>query len=377
MGLMDLVTIYTVNFLQFFAKYCGGFGMAIIILTVIVRLCLWHSSVAQQRSMRKMQALQPKMKAIQERYKNNPQVMQQKMMEFYKENKFNPMGGCFPILIQLPIFICLYSALISPLFIQVAGDSNFLFIKRLDANIKGVAGRSYDGTFSAHKTDQFVTLKNIKVYMTSDETGAETELDNVKIKERNPLKIQGEIIPGEPIDFKISLDALDLRYSQLEKVKALSVDIQDRTTREVENVKFERNGDILTSSMPTAEVTDKYNKDVIILVILFGLTMILTQKVMMATTKKVSMDPKQEEMQKMMGNMMPIMVMVMFIWIQVPAGVLLYLVVSNIFQIIQTIIINKQLELEEANQKASKNIDLSNAQPATIKEDPKAIEDKK
>ena len=128
---MDLITVCTVNFLQFLAKISGGFGMAIIILTVIVRMCLWHSSVSQQRSMRKMQTLQPKMKAIQDRYKNNPQLMQQKMMEFYKENKFNPMAGCLPLLIQLPIFICLYNALISPQFIQVAGDSNFLFIKKM------------------------------------------------------------------------------------------------------------------------------------------------------------------------------------------------------------------------------------------------------
>ncbi len=374
---MDLITVCTVNFLQFFAKYFGGFGMAIIILTVIVRLCLWHSSVSQQRSMRKMQTLQPKMKAIQDRYKNNPQVMQQKMMEFYKENKFNPMAGCLPLLIQLPIFICLYNALISPQFIQVAGDSNFLFIKRLDTTLRGVAGRSYDGTFSAGKNDQFVIFKNIKVYMTNDETGTEEELDSVKIKEKNALKIQGEIVPGEPIDFKISLDSLDLRYSQLEKVSALSVDIQDRNTREVETVKFERNGDLLTSSMPTSVVTEQFNKDVLILIILFGLTMVLTQKVMMAANKNIKMDPNQEQMQKMMGNMMPIMVTVMFIMFPIPAGVLLYLVVSNIFQIIQTVIINKKLELEESTQKVSSNVDLSNAQPATIKEDPKAIEDKK
>lgn len=374
---MDLITAFTVNFLQFFAKYFGGFGMAIIILTVIVRMCLWHSSVSQQRSMRKMQTLQPKMKAIQDRYKNNPQVMQQKMMEFYKENKFNPMAGCLPLLIQLPIFICLYNALISPQFIQVAGDSNFLFIKRLDTTLRGVTGRSYDGTFSAGKNDQFAIFKNIKVYLTDEETGAEKELDSVKIKEKNALKIQGEIVPGEPIDFKISLDALDLRYSQLEKVTGLSVDIQDRNTREVENVKFERNGDILTSSTPTSVVTSQFNMDVLILIVLFGLTMILTQKVMMAANKNVKMDPNQEQMQKMMGNMMPIMVTVMFIMFPIPAGVLLYLVVSNIFQIVQTVIINKQIEKEESAQKVSNNVDLSNAQPATIKEDTKAIEDKK
>ena len=92
---------------------------------------MWPLGLSQQRSMRMMQLLQPKMKAIQERYKSNPQVMQQKLMEFYKEHKFNPMGGCLPLLIQMPIFILLYSALISPQFIQVAGEQHFLFVDSL------------------------------------------------------------------------------------------------------------------------------------------------------------------------------------------------------------------------------------------------------
>ena len=86
----------------------GGFGVGIILLTVVIRVLMWPLGVSQQRSMRIMQTLQPKMKAIQDRYKNDPQLMQKKMMDFYKEHKFNPMAGCFPLLIQMPIFILLY-----------------------------------------------------------------------------------------------------------------------------------------------------------------------------------------------------------------------------------------------------------------------------
>lgn len=56
---------------------------------------MWPLSVSQQRSMKMMQTLQPKLKAIQDRYKSDPQTMQRKMMEFYKDHKFNPMSGCF------------------------------------------------------------------------------------------------------------------------------------------------------------------------------------------------------------------------------------------------------------------------------------------
>ena len=94
----------TVELLKFLNNITGSYGLAIIALTVLVRLALWPLGVSQQRSMRAMQLLQPKMKLIQERYKSDPQTMQKKMMEFYKEHKFNPMAGCLPILIQMPIY---------------------------------------------------------------------------------------------------------------------------------------------------------------------------------------------------------------------------------------------------------------------------------
>ena len=124
---MDFTTL-TIELLKTLASFVGNYGIAIIVLTIIVRLAMWPLNVSQQRSMKMMQTLQPKLKAIQDRYKNDPQRMQQKMMEFYKEHKFNPMGGCLPLLIQMPIFILLYSALMSPQFIQMAGDTSFLFV---------------------------------------------------------------------------------------------------------------------------------------------------------------------------------------------------------------------------------------------------------
>ena len=106
---MDFITI-TIEILKSLS-IIGGFGVGIILLTVLVRLAMWPLGVSQQRSMRTMQMLQPKMKAIQERYKNDPQQMQTKMMEFYKEHKFNPMAGCLPLLIQMPVLFALFTLL--------------------------------------------------------------------------------------------------------------------------------------------------------------------------------------------------------------------------------------------------------------------------
>ncbi|WP_299194520.1 membrane protein insertase YidC [uncultured Erythrobacter sp.] len=89
----------------------GNFGVAIILLTVIIRGLMFPIAQKQFSSMAAMKAVQPKMKAIQERYKDDKQQQQQKIMELYKEEKVNPLAGCLPLIIQIPIFFALYKVL--------------------------------------------------------------------------------------------------------------------------------------------------------------------------------------------------------------------------------------------------------------------------
>lgn len=93
------------------ASFLGDWGLAIIVLTFIIRLILTPLTVKSTRSSAKMQALQPRMKEIQERYADDPAKQQEEMQNFYAENKFNPLGGCLPVLLQMPIFFALFSVL--------------------------------------------------------------------------------------------------------------------------------------------------------------------------------------------------------------------------------------------------------------------------
>ena len=343
---MDFTTL-TIELLKGLAHFVGNYGIAIIVLTLIVRLAMWPLNVSQQRSMRIMQTLQPKMKAIQDRYKNDPQKMQQKMMEFYKEHKFNPMGGCLPLLIQMPIFILLYSALMSPQFIQIAGDTSFLFVNRLDTTLRASAGISNDGVMGASQYDNFVLGKTARVVLKNNEV-----LDNVKIDKPNKsLEIQGQLVPGENIEFKMSLDNLDLKFSQLDNIASAEMSITDLNTKETEKVKFERKEGLLVASVPSIAVARSFHWDILALIALFGITMYLSQKIMMSNQKNTPSDPAQEAIQKSMGTFMPIMIIGTFIIIPIPAGVLLYLITSNLIQILQTVIVNKQIDVEEARKK--------------------------
>lgn len=97
--------------LKFFYKFLGNYGWAIILITIVVRIPFIPILNKSQQSMKKMQKIQPMMADIKEKYKKDPQKMQQEMMALYKKHKVNPVGGCLPMLLQIPVFIALYNVL--------------------------------------------------------------------------------------------------------------------------------------------------------------------------------------------------------------------------------------------------------------------------
>lgn len=99
--------------LNFFYSVSHSYGIAIILLTVFVKIILYPLSHYQFKSMMEMQKLQPHLKKIQEKYKKNPQEMQRRIMDLYREHKINPLSGCLPILVQMPILIILYQSVMS------------------------------------------------------------------------------------------------------------------------------------------------------------------------------------------------------------------------------------------------------------------------
>ena len=100
--------LYLLNLLK---DLTGSYGLAIILLTVLVKLVLWPLIHKGNKSMRRMQRIQPLVKELKEKYKDNQPEFSRQMMELYKKENVSPFGGCFPMLLQLPVFIALYSTL--------------------------------------------------------------------------------------------------------------------------------------------------------------------------------------------------------------------------------------------------------------------------
>jgi YidC/Oxa1 family membrane protein insertase len=115
--------------LDWLFRMIGNFGVAIICLTFIVRLIMFPIAQRQFASMAAMRAVQPKMKELQERYKSDKPKLQQEMMELYKREKVNPLAGCLPIFLQIPIFFALYKVLM--LAIEMRHQPFYLWIKDL------------------------------------------------------------------------------------------------------------------------------------------------------------------------------------------------------------------------------------------------------
>ena len=107
----------------------GSYGVAIILLTVLVKLLLYPLTRKQLQSMKAMQEIQPKLKKLQEKYKDNPQVMQQKLAKIYQDAGVNPLAGCLPLLIQMPILMGMYYTLYN--FDYGAVEPSFLWLPSL------------------------------------------------------------------------------------------------------------------------------------------------------------------------------------------------------------------------------------------------------
>lgn len=116
-GIWDTILLNPmVNFLVLMSKYfLGSFGIAIIVLTVIIRLLMFPLTMKQLQSSKAMQSLQPKMKELQKKYAKDQQKMNQEVMRLYKEEGVNPLGCAFPMLVQFPIWIALYQSVIQAL----------------------------------------------------------------------------------------------------------------------------------------------------------------------------------------------------------------------------------------------------------------------
>ena len=129
-GKLDVIGKFLVGALEMIHKVVRNYGIAIILLTMLINLILFPLTRASYMSMKRMQLVQPQMNKLREHHKKNPEKLNKEMMELYKKHKVNPFGGCLPMVLQMPVFIALYVALSKSVILIGA---SFLWAKDLSS----------------------------------------------------------------------------------------------------------------------------------------------------------------------------------------------------------------------------------------------------
>jgi YidC/Oxa1 family membrane protein insertase len=127
-GMFDLVAQVILGLLKFLFIIVKNWGLAIVLLSILIYIVLFPLTIKQMKSMKEMQVLQPKMEQLRKTYANDSKKLNEEMMKLYKEHKVNPLGGCLPMILQIPIFIALYQVLSRSIALRGA---EFLWIKDL------------------------------------------------------------------------------------------------------------------------------------------------------------------------------------------------------------------------------------------------------
>lgn len=284
--------------LEFVYNFMNNYGLSIILFTIIIKILFIPFSVKQQKTLKKSAKVQEKMKIIQFKYKNNPEKMNQEIMELYKTEKMNPFSGCFTAIIQLLLLFSIFYLVKSPLtYMEKIPTENIkTYISQIKESGKSVSEvypeidiiREYEFLKEKNPEDQYIDKANLEMNFLG--------LDLSKVPQQNLTDYTVYIIP---VLYIIS-SFISIR---------ISTRMQQKNTKKV-NV-------------------ERQNKD---------------EKDMIVPEEKDEMDALMQT-NKMMSWFMPLMsVSVALI---APLGLALYWLVNNILMIIERIVLNKLIKSEE------------------------------
>jgi len=326
--------------LDFFHGIVSSYGFAIIALTLVIRFALYPLSATSIRSMRRMRVAQPAMqkqvKEVQERYKDDPEKQRQKMSEVYKEYG-NPLAGCFPIILQMPILFALFATLRGSPFADV----------------------DYTVDLQVFPQEQIESVQP-ETATTREETVYITEDTHYKILGLLPTKNLGV---GETTHLEFQTEQ-GKSLTQLTKEQNTELTPNWEVVRGQERIEIEEDGTIraiapgeatVKASLPGVAKNEGFlfiealgrvgavgedgtiHWDILGMVLFFGISLYANQQL-----SGQSNAGGENSQQQLISKITPILFTGMFLFFPLPAGVLMYIVIANIFQTAQTLIVMRE-----------------------------------
>jgi YidC/Oxa1 family membrane protein insertase len=341
-GIGFISTNIMLPILDFFYGIVPSYGFGIIALTLVVRFAVYPLSAGQIRNMRKMRITQPLMKERQEeikkKYKDNPQKQQEEMGKIMQEFG-NPLAGCLPLLLQMPILFALFATLRGSPFSDINYTVDLQILPQ--EQIERIAPQPY-------------STKSQNVFVT----------DGLHNKITAILPTGNKLIVGE--SEKIELQTIEGKSLQDLNDQYPESNIQPRwvVTKGEERITVNENGQVTALAVGDATIqitipgiaADKgflfiqalgrvgatspdgsINWDIVGMIIFFGVSIYLNQE-LSGTGQK----PAGNDQQQTVNKITPILFSGMFLFFPLPAGVLMYIVLANVFQTIQTLILTRE-----------------------------------
>lgn len=341
-GIGFISTNIMLPILDFFYGIVPSYGFGIIALTLVVRFAVYPLSAGQIRNMRKMRITQPLMKQrqeeVQKRYKDDPKKQQEEMGKIMQEFG-NPLAGCLPLLLQMPILFALFATLRGSPF----SDINYT----VDVQIfpQEQIERIVPQAFSTKSQNVFVTdgLHNkITAILPSGNklTVGETEKVELQTIEGKSLQELNNQYPQSNIQPRWIVTKGEERVSVNENGEITALGVGDATIQiTIPGIAADK-GFLFIKALGRVGATNadgSINWDIVGMIIFFGISIYINQE-LSGTGQK----PGGNDQQQSINKITPIIFSGMFLFFPLPAGVLMYIVLANIFQTIQTLILTRE-----------------------------------
>ena len=367
-------------FLDFFYGIVPNYGLAIIALTLVVRFVLFPVSANQLRSMRRMKianpVMQQRIKEVQERYKSDPAKQQEELAKVNSANfkEFgNPLSGCLPALIQLPILFALFATLRGSPFADINYSLNFQI-----APPENQAEIQHQPFTSASQNVYFADRVHFPVLATA------VNGTNLAIGEQSKIVLQTSLgkdfnalaneYPDVELTTKWNVTKGQGLVEVLDDGTVIAKQAGDVTVQATVPGLASNKGFLFIKALGKTGVTNadgSINWDIVIMVLGFGISLYANQNISSGSTPKPNNATPEASQQDTMNKLTPIIFSGMFLFFPLPSGVMLYMLIANIFQTLQAFIVAKEPLPENLQKLVAVSANSSPSAKASSKPDSK------
>ncbi len=338
-------------FLDFFYGLVPSYGLAIIALTLVVRFVLFPVSANQLRSMRRMKianpVMQQRIKEVQERYKSDPAKQQEETAKVNSANfkEFgNPLSGCLPAIVQLPILFALFATLRGSPFADINYSLNFQ-ISAPDAQ----AQVQHQPFTSPSQNVYFADRIHFPVLATAVNGTTLAIGEQSKIILQTAQGQDFKVLSSEYPDAELTPTWKVTKGQELVEVLAdgtvIAKQVGDVTVQATVPGLASNKGFLFIKALGKTGATNpdgSINWDIVVMVLGFGISLYANQSISSGSTPKTSGATPESSQQDTMNKLTPVIFSGMFLFFPLPSGVMLYMLIANIFQTLQAFIVAKE-----------------------------------